>query len=120
MKNQVLKAYCLYVMHKNVFFHPSTGEVNPDYGYMVLADDTWREYVDESEFDVNKLYLEVKSRKKLLKPNRFVSAEFISSGNRVSIDMWDLIEDLETAKELTKMRKEHVIWCNTTKENIHV
>jgi hypothetical protein len=118
MNNNILKAYCMYVMNKSsVFVNLKTGEVNPDTGYMVLTgnSNTLRHDIPDAELDVMKLRNLVSMAKKHIKQDVFLSLEYLPASRNVGIDLWNYVDDLESASNLARSREMFEIWDNENK-----
>lgn len=123
MKKNLLKAYCLYVMHKNAFVNLSTGDANPDTGFMVMGEINIPDKpgsifisIPETKFDIKSLSSIVGDNRKIFnKPNKFLSIEYVPNWNGVEVTAWDFVDDKESAFRLGRTRGKCIIWDNENK-----
>ena len=108
-------------MHKNAFVNLSTGDANPDTGFMVMGelsvpDYDKQDYIPETEFDIKLLSSIVGDNRNIFnKPNKFLSIEYIPRWNGVEITAWDFVEDRESAFRLSRARGKFIVWDNENK-----
>jgi hypothetical protein len=115
MRNlNIHKAYNLFNLDGAVFINLVSGEVNPDYGYMVFLRENKQE-VDGVDFN-SVIEFTHKFKSKLSKGNRFLS---ISKEDKCVFNICEVYHDFDDALFIAKLRKQN-IWDNQRNEEVSV
>lgn len=109
----ILKVYNLFVLHEQVFYDLTTGEYNPDSGYMVTDPETTRNFKD---LDIQSLVNYVKSFKRKAKSGIYLSIFYNLDGN-VQVEFVNHVDNLKHAEFVGHIRNLDTIWDNANQSN---
>lgn len=116
MKNSLVqKAYNLFSLEGSVFINLVSGEVNPDYGYMVYLGGN-RQVVSGIDYG-SVVEFTNKFKSKLSKGSRFLSIS--KEENNYVFNICEVYPDLDNALFISKLRKQN-LWDNQNNEEITI
>lgn len=114
MKSKLLKLVNRLQLNEDVRYNAKSGELNPDYGYLVPITNTKK--VDSIDIVDLRSYLR-NNKHQVYRPNRYVGIYHHESGYLLTIN--ELVESLNDARLLSSLRKEHFAYDNTNTEIIY-
>lgn len=114
MRTNLLKLANFISLGEDVRYNPKTGEINPDYGYLVpIARSTKVDSIDVMDI---RSYLR-QNRHHIYKPNRYLGIYQFGSSYLLTIN--ELVESVNDARLLSSLRKEHFAYDNANTEIIY-
>lgn len=114
MRTNLLKLINRINLKEDVRYNPKTGDLNPDYGYLVPIVNT--EAVVFVDLNDIRSYMR-RNKQHIYKPNRYVGIYHAPNAYLLTIN--ELVESMNDARLLATIRKDKFIYDNANTEIIY-